>query len=78
MSKLTKQQEELEVTDLFDDEEMSDDDYVFVIGPNGELKSVLLPDNEELSFNPPEQIKQMLAVYDIADIDQFLEPRVLH
>ena len=78
MSKLTKQQEELEVTDLFDDEEMSDDDYVFVIGPNGELKSLLLPDNETLTFDPPEQIKRMLEIYNIADIDQFLEPRVLH
>lgn len=76
MSKFTKTQEINDSQDYIDDD-IQDDDYVFVVRADGTLKSVLLPD-EENTFNPPEEIKKILAVYNIMDVDELSEPKVLH
>lgn len=77
MSKLTNKPEPLETETLEFDYEIQEEDYVFVIGPDGKLKSVMLPD-EELTFNPPEEIKKIMDIYNVADLDYLSEPRILH
>ena len=63
-----------EVEDLeFDD--FNSDDYGFILGPNGELKSIMYP--EELMENPPNKIRKILKILGIKDLHQ-LEPRTLH
>lgn len=58
-----------------DDDDFSDTDYGFIIDANGELKTMMLP--EELMDNPPSSIKKILKIFGIKDIHQF-EPRTLH
>lgn len=77
MSKLNKEQN-IQFDDPLDfTDDIQDEDYVFVIGPDGNLKSVMLPD-EEITFNPPEEIKKIMAIYNVSDLDFLSEPRVLH
>ena len=58
-----------------DDDDFSDTDYGFIIDANGDLKTMMLP--EELMDNPPSSIKKILKIFGIKDIHQF-EPRTLH
>ena len=58
-----------------DDDDFSDTDYGFIIDADGELKTMMLP--EELMNNPPSSIKKILKIFGIKDIHQF-EPRTLH
>lgn len=61
----------------FDDSEddFSADDFGFIIGPDGELKSIMYP--EHLMEDPPEEIKLILQIFGIEDIET-LENRTLH
>ena len=58
-----------------DDDDFDDTDYGFIIDANGDLKTMMLP--EELMDNPPSSIKKILKIFGIKDIHQF-EPRTLH
>lgn len=63
-----------EVEDLeFDD--FNSDDYGFILGPDGKLKSIMYP--EDLMENPPSKIRKILKILGIADLHQ-LDPRTLH
>lgn len=62
--------EEIEAEDDF-----SAEDFGFVIGPDGELKSVIVP--EHLMDDPPEQVELILQMFGIDNIHQ-LEGRTLH
>lgn len=75
MSKLTTELDD-DLTDQYDDEDIADDDYVFVIGPNGELKSVLVPD--DAPFELPENVARILEVYGISDVDNIDGNATLH
>ena len=61
--------EEVEVDDF------NNDDYGFILGPDGELKSIMYP--EELMENPPTKLRKILKILGITDLHQ-LEPRTLH
>jgi len=63
--------------DEFDDndDDLSPDDFGFIIGPDGELKRIMYP--EHLMEDPPEEIKMILQIFGIDDIDT-LEYRTLH
>ncbi len=74
MSKQTTEHDEL--MEQFDDEDIADNDYVFVIGPDGDLKSVLLPD--DVPFELPENIAKILEVYGITDVDDIEGNATLH
>ena len=65
MSKLAQEQE---VFDDVYDTEISDEDYGFILGPNGELKSVFLPDN--LPFKQPKNVAKILKMFKIMDCEQ--------
>ncbi len=57
------QEEELETL-----EELADDnDYGFVIGPDGELKHMFTPN--EFHLNPPPVVKKILKLLGIKDIN---------
>jgi hypothetical protein len=62
--------EEYEETD-----EYGPDDFAFIIGPNGELKSFSVP--QHLVNDPPEEVLAILKLYGIDDIDQLDNP-ILH
>lgn len=61
--------------EIVDDEELSIDDFSFVIGPDGELKSILIPGH--LMDDPPKEVQMILNLFGIEDIHQ-LDGRTLH
>lgn len=63
------------IEDIEENDEFTADDFGFIIGPDGELKSVMYP--EHLMEDPPEEIKMILQIFGIEDIDT-LENRTLH
>jgi hypothetical protein len=73
---MTKQVRE-ELADDLDmyDIEIGDDDYGFIFGPDGELKSVFLPD--DLPFQVPEKIAKILELFGVQDPEQLDDP-ILH
>ena len=77
MSKLTKQQEEQleEIADMLDDT-LADDDYCIIVGPDGELKSIMIPDH--VPFELPEKVSKLLAIFDITDVDNIAGNATIH
>lgn len=55
--------------------EFEADDFGFVIGPDGQLKSLMVP--EHLMDDPPEEVQMILQLFGIDNIHQ-LEDRTLH
>jgi len=63
--------EEIEI----DDNDTGPDDFTFVVGPDGDLKSMIIP--QHIIDNPPEEIQLILELFGIDDITT-LENRTLH
>lgn len=74
MSNNITNQDSIEEYDDTEDE-FSIEDFGFVIGPDGELKSVVYP--EHLMDDPPEEILAILEIFGIDNI-HMLENRTLH
>jgi hypothetical protein len=72
MSKLS---EELAREDGLYDTEISEEDYGFILGPDGELKSVMLPEN--MPFKQPKNVTKILRMFKIMDGGQ-LGDNTLH
>ena len=65
-----------EIEEDYDDEDdYSPDDYGFIVGPDGELKSIMFP--EHLMEDPPEEIQLILKIFGIDDINS-LDDKNLH
>ena len=59
----------------YDEEEYGADDFGFVLGPDGELKSFMIP--EHLMDDPPEEVMMILSIFGIDDINELVN-RTLH
>jgi hypothetical protein len=57
------------------EDENDADDFGFVIGSDGHLKSLMVP--QHLMDDPPEEVKMILSLFGIENIHQ-LEERTLH
>ena len=64
---MSNQDQEYDVNDIYD-QEISDDDYGFIVGPDGELKSVFTPVTPQLET--PENVLKILKIFGINDPDQ--------
>ena len=73
MSKAAEIAQELE--ELYDPD-INDDDYVFVLGPDGELKQIILPD--DIPFAAPKTVAKILKMFKINDIDDLAGDAPLH
>jgi len=69
MSKLS---EELAVEDGLQETDIGDEDYGFILGPDGELKSVFLPD--VIPFKTPKKIQKIFRMFGITDPEQIDNP----
>jgi hypothetical protein len=58
------------------DADIADDDYVFIIGPDGNLKQILLPD--EIPFELPENVNKVLAVFNVNDVESLAVSPTIH
>ena len=66
----------VEIEEIDDNEaEIGKDDFAFVIGPDGELKSVMFSDN--LMEDPPEEIMIILQLFGIDSLTE-LSTRTIH
>lgn len=63
-----------DVDEDIDDEDFEDGDFGFIISPNGELKTMMIP---ELMEDPPLEVRRILKIFGIKNIHQ-IEPRTLH
>jgi hypothetical protein len=63
--------EEIEI----EDNDVGPDDFTFVIGPDGDLKTMIIP--QHLMEDPPEEIQLILKLFGIDDINT-IEDRTLH
>ena len=72
MSKLS---EELAVEDGIYDADIGAEDYGFILGPDGELKSLFLPD--VIPFKQPKNVQKILKMFGIRDPEQ-LDNDTLH
>ena len=72
MSKATEQINEPDVYDT----DISEEDYGFILGPDGELKSVFLP--EHIPFKTPKNIAKILKVFGIPDLGYIDQDNTLH
>lgn len=59
----------------FSFEELEEGDYEFVIRADGELKSIMIP--EDLMDDPPKSVKKILKIFGITDI-HLLNNSTLH
>lgn len=64
-----------EFEDLYDPD-INEEDYVFVFGPEGELKQVILPD--DVPFATPKNIAKILKMFKINDIENLAGDAPLH
>ena len=66
-----------EVVEEFLDEEddWSPEDFGFIIGPDGELKTLMVPEN--LMDDPPEEVKIILELFGITNIHH-IDNRNIH
>ena len=74
MSKHT-QVREIELEEQYDDD-ISDDDYVFILGSDGELKQVILPEN--VPFNAPKKINRILKIFGVHDVSNIDSDATMH
>jgi|LauGreDrversion4_2_1035121.scaffolds.fasta_scaffold62172_4 hypothetical protein len=65
----------IEIEEFEETEDFGKDDFGFILGPNGELKTFMIP--EHLMTEPPEEVKMILSIFGIDDIND-LENKVLH
>ena len=77
MSKTTITKTEVDNIDEFlDNFDLDDDDYILVVGSDGKLKNVFLPESEV--FEPHENIQRVLNVFGIQDVDFINGSTTLH
>jgi hypothetical protein len=64
-----------EILEEFEDYEVTDDDFEFIIGPDGTLKSLSLP--KDYMSDPPEEVSLILKLYGIDNLHEMVV-RTLH
>lgn len=65
----------VEIEEYEESDDYGKDDFGFVIGPDGELKSFMVP--EHLMEDPPEEVKMILSLFGIDNIHE-LTSKLLH
>ena len=65
----------VEIEEFEENDNVGKDDFAFVLGPDGDLKTFMIP--EHLMEDPPEEVKLILSLFGIDNIHE-LENRTLH
>ena len=64
---------ELPESDIDDIDDISDDDYGFILDREGNLKSVFLPENTD---DIPDRVLEILELFEIDSIESLANPTV--
>jgi hypothetical protein len=62
----------VEIEEFEETEDFGRDDFGFILGPDGELKSFMIP--EHLMEDPPEEVLLILKLFGIDDIHELGNP----
>lgn len=74
---MTKLSEQMAFEEELYDTDIGDEDYGFIFGPDGELKSIFLP--EHVPFKTPKNVQKILKMFGITDAQQITgENTTLH
>ena len=65
----------VEIEEYEESDDFGKDDFGFVIGPDGDLKSFMIP--EHLMEDPPEEVTMILSLFGIESIHE-LSSKLLH
>ncbi len=57
------------------DDDIEESDYVFVLSSEGELKTLIFP--EDLMEDPPREVQKILRLLGVKNL-HLMEPRTLH
>jgi hypothetical protein len=74
MAKITE--ELLSVPSSNEDDDLAPDDYVFIIGANGKMKSVIFPAEETFEYHP--DLLKIFSAIGIDNPDALLESHIIH
>jgi len=66
---------EVENTEFEDDEEFGENDFGFILGPDGNLKSFVVP--KHLMADPPEEVLLILKLFGIDNVHD-LDNQTIH
>lgn len=55
-----------------EEDDFLEGDYGFIIGHDGELKSMMFP--EDLMEEPPKTIRKILKIFGIANLNDMIDP----
>ena len=55
---------------------LDDDDYVFVVGPDGKMKSVIFPAEETIDYH--KDLLKVFAMFGVNDPDDLLGGHTIH
>ena len=77
MAKKSKKEIEQAIEDIVEDLDIDDEDYGFVIGPDGTLKMVFMPD-AGVGDVVPASVKKILKIFKIHDATQLETNGKLH
>lgn len=68
--------EDLEFDELDDLNDLSDDDYVFVVRSDGSMKSVIFPPSD--TFDYSDKLLEVFAVFGVHDPDSIAGNHTIH
>lgn len=80
MSKTTKiQEQEVDFEDeleLIEDDEFDPEDYIFVVTPSGDIKTVIFPTSDEVGYS--KKVLEIFKMFGIDNPDSLIEKPTLH
>jgi hypothetical protein len=65
------------IENIANDLDIDDEDYCFIVGPDGELKMVFMPD-DDIVDKVPATVKKIFKIFKIQDPDQLDSGGMLH
>ena len=77
MAKKSNREIEDAIENIANDLDIDDEDYCFIVGPDGELKMVFMPD-DDIVDKVPATVKKIFKIFKIQDPDQLDSGGMLH
>ena len=79
MSKKSNKELEQAIEDMADELDIDDEDYGFIIGPDGTLKMIFMPDESDMPTGKiPATVKKILKIFKIQDAEQLETNGMIH
>lgn len=71
-----EQQDQISANEMSSEDGLEPDDYVFIVGADGKMKSVIFPPESTLEYS--RDLLKVFAVFGVDDPDQLLAGPTIH